>query len=440
MKDSVTYPHDIACQVVEVLNLEALIALKQEMQNEHPRLTCPQNRIPVLRELAKSGLVPKLKEIIEHRLTMDEPKRVVKRHLNQPTLEGFRVLEMAGLPLDKSVIFSSTATANSGNNDAITTALEILGWCSPEKEIVYERSSTVTMSGLTAISNVLPKNPAVCFRRDCPLDEWHKLSYDLAQQFLQMSTGIKKDEPPHIVHKYDYMYHWGCINQCVLESPLGHGVSCWSLHEKWNIVMTMAMMWHAIMTLKPGGQLCIKVRIFKRAETWGLVALISALFDSVRMVDNSRQCCTCVAVIFDTMTDDDNFRMVMAETLRNAMDQSIERIFMNPIQMSDPKCKNTRELCKNHAESMGFSRACHNTIFLVGLYCIKELINSRFYGRNTPRLSSSLAKLKEITLKEYGTLGDYFYNSFIDIEEHMHPDHRLALDIALSSKWMEANF
>jgi hypothetical protein len=439
-EDALTYPHDIACQLAEVLNIRELQELKREMQHEHLALGKPANRIPVLIDFANSGKIPSLKDILLTRIKQEGPRQLIRRSLNKPTLEGFSVLEMSGLPRDGTVIFSSTATANSGHDDAITTALNMLGWCDPEKGITYERSSTVTASGLTAVSRVPPKNPAVIFRQDCPLNQWPELSYDLARQFLQMSTGIKPDEVPHIVPKYDHMYHWGCINQCFLTSPLGHEVSCWSLHEKWNVVMTMAMMWHAIMTLKPGGQLCIKVRIFKRAETLGLVSLISCLFDNLQMVDNPRQCCTFLVVIFNRITPDNDFRLRVAETLKQAMDQDIETIFMNPIQVSEPKCKETRRMCVLHQESMVLSRARHNTIFLVGLYCMKELINSRFHERNTPDLTECLAKLEKITAETYGPLGQYFYRSFIDIEEKMHPEHRLALDIALNGEWMKINF
>lgn len=441
MEENITYPHDIACQITEILNIRELEELKKEMQQEHLTLNRRCNRLPVFIDFIKSGRIPNLSPVLLNEIKQERCKILIRSSLNEPTFEAFNVLEVSGLPLDKTTIFSSTATANSGNDDAVTTALDILGWCRPEKGIVYERSSTVTAAtGRTAVSDVPPKNPAVVFRQDCPLADWHEMSYDIACQFWKMSTGIKECDKPHIVHKYDHMYHWGCINQCVLASPLGHGVSCWSMHEKWNIVMTMAMMWHAIMTLKTAGQLCIKVRIFKRAETLGLVSLISCLFEKTEFVDNSRQCCTCVAVIFSGITSDDNFRMKIANILRDAMDQDICKIFMNEVQQSNLKCVETLRECTLHRESMQYARARHNTIFLVGLYCMKELINSRFKGRNTRQLSTCLEKLKSMTNGYYGALGEKFYQAFIQIEENMHPDYRLALDIILNSQWMKINF
>ncbi len=49
--------------------------------------------------------------------------------------------------------------------------------------------------------------------------------------------------------------------------------------EKWNMLFTIAMTWHVVAMLKPGGQLCMNGGIFRVAETRDLVSLLSALFD-----------------------------------------------------------------------------------------------------------------------------------------------------------------
>jgi hypothetical protein len=137
--EGITYPHDVACQITEVLNHRPLVDLKREMQEEHRTLGARNNKIPVLIDLANSGSIPSLQRIILERIKKARCCEFIKHKLNEPTLEAFRVLDSAGLPRNGSVVFSSTATANSGNDDAVTTALNILGWCSDDKGIIYER-------------------------------------------------------------------------------------------------------------------------------------------------------------------------------------------------------------------------------------------------------------------------------------------------------------
>ncbi len=55
-------------------------------------------------------------------------------------------------------------------------------------------------------------------------------------------------------------------------------------------------------------------------------------------------------------------------------------------------------------------------------------------------MSICLENLKSMTREYYGALGEIFYQAFIQIEQNMHPDYRLAMDIILNSQWMKPNF
>jgi hypothetical protein len=70
-----------------------------------------------------------------------------------------------------------------------------------------------------------------------------------------------------------------------------------------------------------GWQVCIKIRIFKRAETLGFTTLFSNLFERCTLTDNSRQTAYFAVGVFDRMTDDEALRLEVAEILWNAMDQ-----------------------------------------------------------------------------------------------------------------------
>jgi hypothetical protein len=439
--DRITYPSDIACQIVEVLDVPELIQLKRSMQNEHELLHEKAKRVRVLNEYIASDQCVNLKEQLRARMADKKARGLVYQILNEPTFEAFKVLEISGLPPDNSAVFSSTATANSANDDAMTSALNILGCCEPDRNIRFHRSSTCTIFGKTAVSNHLPKNPPVFFTPDTPVADWHKQSYDLALQFYRMSVASCDEDSPQVAHTFDRVYHWGCINQCFLKSPLGNKVSSWALHEKWNIVMTMAMMWHGIMTLKPGGQMCLKVRIFKRAETLALVSLASSLFDSVQMVDNPRQVCTFVSVVYSGMTADDALRDIVAKSLRQAMDQRAEHVFLNPILTSSPKCAATLTMCEAHRCSMIEKRAKVNTIFLMGLYCLKDLIGYRIQEVTGEEVRAHL-ELYNTALRDYygSRLASVFMDMLRAAEDNMSQFTRRHVHKVLCSTWMRDNF
>jgi hypothetical protein len=171
---------------------------------------------------------------------------VVKDLLNEPTYVVFSILNRIGVPDDGSVVFSSTATANSGNDDAYTTALKIMGYTTDDHHITFVRSSACTTCGLTGVSKLRPKNDAVKYDPETSLDKFPDLARSLAGQFLHMTIN---DHELTIKPTYDVMYHNGCISQNWTTNSLGNSVSNWELHEQWNVVMTVAMMWHIAMTL-----------------------------------------------------------------------------------------------------------------------------------------------------------------------------------------------
>ena len=437
--DGVTYPADLACQIVELVGARPLEDLKTMMGTEHLLLSEKKNRVYVLNEFARSEPESEIKALINSRLQTKEARDSVHQFMNNPTFEAFKVLEIAGLPTRGSHVFSSTATANSGNDDAVTTALKILG---VTDGIEFQRTSTVNMHTMqSAVSCQAPKNPPVSYDRHKPPTEWHLQAYDLALQFYNYSNPDSGGTIT-VTHMHDKIYHWGCINQCYLISPLQHEVSSWAMHEKWNVVMTTAMMWHALMTLKPGGQLCLKTRIFKRAETLGLVALISAVFDNVQMVDNPRQVCTFVSVVYSGMTSDLAKRMQVANTLRRAMDQSPEHIFYCDVQRDNPQCLQTIRLAEQHRSSMLQTRAKVNTLFLMGLYCIKLQLDGRSRRRQEilDLQFSWEILLDELVIKYGYEKGNLFYEEFQGIVSQLNGTQRCTLKTILNSRWMKDNF
>jgi hypothetical protein len=203
------------------------------------------------------------------------------------------------------------------------------------------------------------------------------------------------------------------------------------------------MMWHTIYTLKPGGQLVLKVRIFKRCETLGLVSILSCLFDDVKMVNSTTVAATLVAVIFTGMTGDNDFRVRVGSIIKDCMGQHPEKIFMNPLQDTHPRYRETLRLCVVHRDEMNERKAKVNTIFLVGLYCMREIMNQgtgRSKKRSSP-IEKHLRKLKELLDEHYGpSTGAAFFKTFLAVEANLSGVKRQVLLSVLNSQWMDFNF
>jgi len=166
------------------------------------------------------------------------------------------------------------------------------------------------------------------------------------------------------------------------------------------------------------------------------------------MVDNPRQVCTFVTVIYDNLTENNEVRLEVADALKSAMDQSIENIFFSEVQRKYPICRQTARMANIHRESMMEARAEVNTLFLMGLYCMKLLIKQRFdYERGRRRgdkqieLDRCLDTFHKKMWNKYGeTNGQFFYSRFGKIERDMHSFDRDMLFAVLNSEWMKDNF
>jgi hypothetical protein len=430
-----TYPHDCACQITEVLGLDGFEQFKNEMCEEHKALFIRKNRIKVLREFVTASNSPKIHAILEERMKNAQTRDLITETLNEPTLEAFKVLEKAGLPeKDTSVVFNTTATANSGNDNAIMAAFRILGVDHKDSNIVFENCSTCTKTGFTGVSYVQPKHTPVKFNPNAPLNEWELVSYDLGKQLYQISTGTAFEEEMPILHdKYSHIYHWGCISQNWLKNPLGHYVSSWKLHEKWNLMFTIAMMWHAVATLRRGGQLCLKVRVVRSAETLGLVSLLSALFDNVQLLENARQRSTMAVAIYSGFNANLDLRIEVLKILRNCMTFEPSAIFYNRIQHEFPSCLDTMIKVQHIREEMIRKKSETNTVYLACLECAKQFLQRRhkrvMYDTALPLL-----------IDTYGeNLGRHLFDSLMIACKNLTHQQQSMFVTVMDTAWMHDN-
>jgi hypothetical protein len=434
--ENITYPHECASQIAEVLNLTDFVKLKISMNEEHLRLNYRPNRLPILEEyMLHTCKDEALRELLKSRLADQKARALVTELLNEPTFEAFRVLEKAGLPTsDHSVVFNTTATANSGNDNAVLAALKILGIDHAASNIVIENCSTCTHTGFTGVSYVKPKHTPVSFNPNTPLEEWEALSWDLAAQLYRISTGSNADEEDPVIHeKYTHIYHWGCISQNWLKNPLGHLVSSWKLHEKWNLLFTIAMMWHAVATLQTGGQLCIKVRIFRAAETLGLVSLLSPLFDTVHLLDNARQSCSFAVAVFGGLTSDLNLRREMLGILRSCMSFEPSAIYFNRIQREYTTCYDTMLEAQKVRDIMVRKRAQTDTVYLACLDCVKLYLQ-----RNNKRVMYDTAL--PLLIDTYGPkFGEDLFHSFMLACKQLSPQQQNLFLAVMDTPWMHDN-
>lgn len=423
----ITYTSDSSLEIIRTLSPRIINDLQWDMQTLHEPLHRKFNRINVLKVWA-SNEAKSLKDVVLNALEDPEKRRRVTMIMNVPTFIGFRMLDYAGLPRPGDVIFSSTATANSCNDDAITSALHILGLTDPDFNINFQRSSTVTICGLTAVSKMPPKNPAVMFNPSTIFIEWIDVARSLARQFYRMTLPEYNDsENISVFPHYDKMYHYGCISQNWTTNSLGTPVSNWGLHEHWNVLMTSAMMHHIAVTLKPGGDAILKVRVFRRSETLGLTALLSALFERMEIVDVPDQMCTYVGVVYFGMTSDEELRKQVAESIWNAMDQSPCSIFCNPIILRDEVKQNLNKCCE-HRQNMMDLRAKSNTLFLT---CIRHLSNQILW-RNHPE-TFPCSELVEMFGQQRG---NYFKHRWTEVHRKLTDREANDLVELMNKPWM----
>jgi hypothetical protein len=421
----IIYYSESDIEIVKCFGPGCIVDLHEEMQSGHPFLFKKENRIPVLRDFAQNKAAS-IGHVILEALEQPDKRDMAHALLNMPTFVGFRMLDVMGLPKEGDVVFSSTATANSAHDDAVTSALRILGYTDPGKKITYHRSSTVADDGFTAFGSMRPKNGAVRFNQHAQLDDFADgVARPLAKQFFLMTlshnkqVGDENGKSLRVLPTYDEMYHYGCISQSKGTDTFGMPVTNWGIHEQWNILMGSAMMHHVALTLKAGGKALVKVRVMKRAETLGLVALLSSLFERLEIVDVPDHSCTYVGAIFFGMTDDVKKRQRVADTIWEAMDQSPANIFCNDVVQGDPRVRENLKLCEKHRRSMMDFRATVDTLFMD---CVQHLVEQLKHGRRSTQFP-----MKEHLLEHYGSvMGEYFCNRWLGVHEKLVPGQQMS--------------
>ena len=272
-KIQITYPDPLAIQWTQMLDLKCLTDLLSVMHEEHAHLN-KENKIQVLRQAFPNRF--------------NSANAQFLHELNEPTLEAIFVLDRCPeiWPKAHDKIFMTTATANSGNDPAFYNALKI---CDVDlTKLQITKTSTCLMSGKTGVSNTRCHNAAIRYNESVSKDQWHMQSTRLFAQLMKKNKGDVE---------YDIIYHWGCISQQWTKAPWGTMTSSWLYHEAWNWVYTIAMMRHAVASLKSGGKLVLKCRVFKKAESMGLLAMLSSAFRNCKILSNPRQLCTFVTFV-----------------------------------------------------------------------------------------------------------------------------------------------
>jgi hypothetical protein len=409
----VIYDSESNIEIVKCFCQGFISELHDEMQNGHPFLFNKKNRIPALEDFAKNKAV-NIGPLILELLKDTGARNKVHAKLNMPAFVGFRELDHMGLPDKGDVIFSSTATANSANDDAFTTALDIMGFTDPKWNITFHRSSTASSNdGKIMFSHKNPKNPAVYFDPYAKLDDFADgVARPLASQFFSMTLHHnqieEKDPIMRVLPTYNKMYHNGCISQSKNTDVFGMPITNWGIHEQWNLLAGSAMMHHVALTLKPGGNAMVKVRIFKRAETLGLVVLLSSLFERMQIVDVTDQSATYAGALFFNMTEDSDKRKKVADTIWNAMDQDPASIFCNDVMQGDAKVKENLALCSKHRRSMMDQRSTVDTLFMD---CVQSLVAQIENGK-----PADTFPFEDELVKQYGDkMGEYFWGRWVGV-------------------------
>ena len=451
LPDGLWYAGPFESYIPEILNIACLTQLRKNMYRCHQSLDDKPQRVTIFKEYCENE--PDDNPIKKHMMDAMRcriGRSMIKKLMNEPTLEAFKILKLAGLPKPGDIVFSSTATANSGNNDAMTTALEIL---QQTDKIEFHRSSTVSSTGKTGVSCVQAKNRAVQYDEQCKLEDWIYMVRHIGLQFMEITDyHMAKSSPGYVSPNhldnitdlasitpmpptlkingiYDRMYHWGCISQSFTVNIMGKCVSEWEVHEEWNVNMTLAMMWHAAMTSKAGGQVCIKIRLFKRAETLGFTALFSNLFERCTLTENSRQTAYFAVGVFEGMTNDEALRLEVASIIWNAMDQRPEKIFQH-VMMTTPRSMEMLPICSDVRDVMRASLCKTSSAYLLGLRCLDRCVA---LGNMTPLTHT----YKPILDKIYpSSVSSYFLGEWIKALSSIKNQDMALLTRIMRKPWM----
>ncbi len=259
------------------------------------------------------------------------------------------------------------------------------------------------------------------------------MSESIFKQMYKLSADAEWSGNEGILNKYTHIYHWGCISQNWQLNLLQRKVSSWKFMEHWNLLMTIAMMRHAVVTLQPGGQLCLKVRIFNCAETLGLVSLMSSLFERIQLLPNPRQLAAFVTFVGHNLTDDLTLRSQVSDILASCTDYQPSNIFLNAIQQTHPTCKQTMLTCQEIRRSMIDSKASIHTTYLA---CLR-LVDLYFQHGRYEEFKREVMKLLENTL-EAGHARHIFHELVNAARDMNHFETRM-FGRVMASPWMQDN-
>lgn len=400
-----TYPGNDAVQCMQFTELKLVNNLFRALQEKH---------MPMHSSEAKQQEV--------QRVYSGNVDDTMISKLDEPSLEAIRMFATAGIPeLAGKRVYCTTATAHSPYECACLTALQIMG----QNLRVCDITSVgvVTANGMTGVSHAKPLHDSVTYDEHTPLDEWQKVSDSLFTQLCAKSTGM-----------YDLMFHWGCISQNWLEGPNKTFVSSWQFHEEWNVLMTVAMMRHALEHLADGGEIFLKIRILSNLQTVGITTLFAHAFQQFWLICNPRQLCT--FVIFHGR----GFRKsTLLEQLKQIFSTvnsfTPESIFCNEI-MQQPRATTIMQKCFKVRMQMIQERSTVKTAYLFCLRLIADALVSTQHPAQFDVIRSYLHSLQydHNFVKRFMT---QLKNVFDELSKHK-TDRDIFLRV-MQSKWMRDN-
>ena len=354
-----TYPDASSVFIDEIMGDRGLKTVRKIMQEGHPTLSAT-NKAEIVRRFLESGHLP-------------GPHENILRTVNEPVYEILRVFaaeKKDELPDAGELICATTATANSGNENEAVVALGVIGR-SPSKQSTI--LSTIAEDGETGVSHVVPRHAAVTYNHTAPLQTWPEVSQSLFDQLCDKANKT-----------YTTIFHWGCISENWQLTPgnPGHEVSSWQLHEHWNLLFTIAMMRHALTTLKTNGKLYLKIRVFNNSETLGLTMLLAHAFESYKMFANYRQTSMGFVVFVGYGFRGTAATHDIAAQLEQCIDYTPTNIFLNVI-MQKPESKDIMQACQNMKKEMLLNRCKIFTAYLYTLRRIQQMLREPWLEEQT---------------------------------------------------------
>lgn len=282
---NLTYVSNVAAQIVEITNNKALTDMKNHMYAGYPQLKGNKKNMAIIILAERGGNLRR--DFIS--TLQQKNKKEVNALLNTPTLDMLLLLSHSnGVPTSRKKldVFTSTSTAASASLSAPERFLRLT--TDGDFTNTYNITATSTArrdTQKTGGSNREPKykgDHCIKYNPYVRLEDWENECNNLYEQLMQVE-GEKK---------FDMIMHWGCIDKNWRMSPLDRPVSSWKYHEHWNMLMTIAMIRHALDKLRKNGTLFLKVRISEKAETLQIVALLGVFFDQVDVLaaDNQNLC------------------------------------------------------------------------------------------------------------------------------------------------------